>query len=235
MKARGMVVVVAFLLATVATAAVFLYVHGIRQQAESGGARVTVIVSKQDIPAGTRLDGLIEDGAFTTRSIPKDAVVGGAVTALSQLQGHVTSTPILAGEQIPTARLQGSTELPGGALGIPDGFQGVTIPLDTPEVVGGAVQRGDHVTIYGTFTEMGGTGSLDDVTSVIVPDAHVIKTSKTAIEEPSRQTMVTMALSPRDAEKVVFAQESGHVWMALLVPGERAPRRGVIRVAQVTH
>jgi hypothetical protein len=31
---------------------------------------------------------------------------------------------------------------------------------------------------------------------------------------------VTLELLPTDAEKVVFAQQNGTVWLALLVPGE---------------
>ena len=236
MKARGMVVVVAFLMATVATAAVFLYVNGVRKQAESGGERVAVIVSKTDIPAGTRLDDLITEGSFTTVSVPEDAVVTGAVTSLSQLKGRVTSTPVLAGEQIPTARLRGSTRLPGGTLGIPDGFQAVTVPLEASRVVGGGIRSGDHVTVYATFTDMGGQGSLDDVTVTVVPDARVVRTGKPGLEQAtSPETLVTMALSPRDAQKVVFSQESARLWMALLAPGQPAPQRGVIRVGQVTR
>src|SRR5919202_1790810 len=220
MKSRGMVVVVAFLLATVATASVFLYVNGVKKEAKGTGGSVEVIVSKQDIPTGTRLDDLIQSGAFTTAQLPTDNVVHGAVTSLSQLRGRVTSTPILAGEQIPTARLQGSQELPGGQLGIPSGFEAVSIPAEPAQVVGGIVHPGDHVTIFGTFTEMGGQGSLDDVTSVLVPDARIVKTTRPSIDQgPTTPMTITLALRPGDAQKVVFTQESGNVWMALLAPG----------------
>src|SRR5437899_7755342 len=121
MRSRGMVGLIAFLLATVATLTIFLYVHSVKRKAETGGAQVTVIVSKKDIPAATNLDTLITAGTFTTETIPKASEVQGAVSSLEQLKGRRTSAPVLAGEQIPAARLQGSTALPGGTFGIPTG------------------------------------------------------------------------------------------------------------------
>ena len=236
MKARGMVVVVAFLLATLATASIFFYVNGVRKQAKGSGDTVEVVVSKQDIPTGTRLDDLISRGAFTTTNVPSNNVVNGAVTSLEQLHGRVTSTPILAGEQIPTPRLQGSQSLPGGQLGIPAGFEAVSLPLEPPQVAGGAVHPGDHVTIFATFTELGGGGSLDDVTSVVVPDARIVKTSRPSIDQgPGAAMTVTLALRPGDAQKVVFAQTSGSLWMGLLPPGQAGTPKPRVTIGQVAR
>src|SRR5947208_6481831 len=93
MRSRGMVGLVAFLLATIATFSIFLYVHGVKHKAETGGAQVTVIVSKKDIPAATNLDTLITAGTFTTETIPKASEVQGAVSSLEQLKGRRTSAP----------------------------------------------------------------------------------------------------------------------------------------------
>jgi pilus assembly protein CpaB len=230
-----MVVVVAFVMATVATASIFFYVSGVKKQAKGSGETVEVIVSKQDIPTGTRLDDLIQSGAFTTDDVPTGNVVDGAVTSLSQLNGRVTSTPILAGEQIPTARLQGSQDLPGGQLGIPAGFEAISVPVEPAQIAGGAVHPGDHVTIFGTFTEMGGQGSLDDVTSVLVPDARIVKTTKPSIDQGPSGMMITLALRPGDAQKVVFAQNSGNVWMGLLPPGQVGASKPRVTIGQVAR
>src|SRR5213593_3829260 len=202
MKSRGMVGLVAFLLATVATAALFFYVHGIKRQAESGGGSVTVIVSKQDIPTGTDLDTLISSGAFTQTSIEEKDQVQGAVTSLEQLKGRRTAVPILAGEQIPIARLQGSTELPGGALGIPSGFQAMTVQLETQRIVGGVVHAGDHVAIYGSFQPP----VSPNVTVTLVPDVKVLRVTRpsTVDQASSQGTIMMLALRPADTERVVF-------------------------------
>src|SRR5437870_13322293 len=107
MKQRGVIVVAAFVLAAAATGAVFAYVHSVKKSSAAGSSLVQVVVSKQDIPAGTALSDLVSSGAFETEAVPKDTLVGGAVTSLSQLQNQRTVLPILAHEQISTARLTG--------------------------------------------------------------------------------------------------------------------------------
>src|SRR5437667_6840136 len=138
MKTRGLAMMVAFLLAIGATGAVFLYVQGVRKDAKGTATpnMVTVIVSKQDIAAQSNLDNLISDGAFTTLRIPANAIVQGAVTDVSQLKGQSTAFPILQGEQITTARLQGSsTQVAGGVLGIPAGYKALSLPVELSRAV----------------------------------------------------------------------------------------------------
>src|SRR4051812_10425542 len=106
MKSRGLVVALALLLAIGATAAVFLYVNGVREDASTTGTLTTVIVSTQDVQANADLDPLLaEDGVFVPKDVPESTLVDGAVTDIAQLQGRTTTFPIIANEQIPLSRL----------------------------------------------------------------------------------------------------------------------------------
>jgi pilus assembly protein CpaB len=224
MRSRGMVGVTAFVLATVATLAMFLYLHGVKHSAETGGAQATVVVSKKDLPAGTSMDAVISQGDLTTATIPAKDEVAGAVTSAEQLKGRVTNTPILAGEQIPVARLQGSTSLPGGTIGIPAGYEGVTLQLEAQRMVGGQIHASDHVAIYGSFAPP----VSPTVTVTLVPDVKVLRVSKpSTVDQAANQgtMLLTVALRPQDAEKVLFGQEHGSVWMALLAPGQAGQQR----------
>jgi pilus assembly protein CpaB len=236
MRSRGLVVAVAFMLAMSATFVVYLYVRGVEKKTSSG-EMVSVVVSDQDIPAGTKLDDLIEGGHFDSLQVPQDAVVRGAVTQLSQLNGRETSAPVLQGEQISTTRLRGSEQLPGGMLGIPDDMQAVTLPLEAPRLAGGAIQQGDHVTIYGTFQNVASTQkSVPAATATLVPDVEVLKVS-TATQPNTADTssQITLALKPLDAEKVVFAQEQGSVWMALLPPNSKGQKSRPVTAIQLVN
>jgi Flp pilus assembly protein CpaB len=153
MRSRGLVVVLALILATLATAGVFLYSRGVKEDALGGGAVVEVVVSKVDIPANSDLNQLIDDEEFALLQLPADAVVEDAVTDISQLKGRRNSVFILQGEQIPLSRVEGG-EVPGGVIGIPDGHQAITVALDAPRAVAGALAGGDNVTIYGTFEDI---------------------------------------------------------------------------------
>ena len=112
MKGRGLVVVLALVLATLATAGVFLYARGVKEEAKTGGTLVPVVVSKVDIAANSDLNALIDDKSFKELEVPKNAVVAGAVTSVDQLRDKRNSVAILAGEQIPLARIGGEGTLP---------------------------------------------------------------------------------------------------------------------------
>ncbi len=237
MRSRGLVVAVAFLLAMSATFVVYLYMRGLEERT-TGGEMVTVVVSADDIPAGTELDELIAEGRFETRRMPEDAVVRGVVTSIDELEGRETSAPILAGEQMSTTRLRGSEQLPGGMLGIPNGYQALTLPLETPRLAGGAIQHGDHVTIYGTFTNVASrAGNSPAATVTLVPDVEVLEVTQQEVTGETSQTMemVTLALKPKDAQAVVFAQEQGSVWMTLLPPNENGTDSGTTTAAELVR
>jgi len=209
MKSRGVVVVMALILATIATAGVFLYSRGVKQEAIKGGDLQDVIVSKVDIPANTELDEMISAQQFELLQVPQDAVVEGAVTDLAQLRGRRNSAFIIAGEQIPISRVE-TGEIPGGALGIPEGHQAISVTLDGPRAIAGALAGGDNVTIYATFEgvkinliqkdflktlKSGSTTSLQsqgelpdfDTTVVLSPQVEVLRVTHENSGDPSQE------------------------------------------------
>jgi pilus assembly protein CpaB len=257
-RVRGVAIVLALLLALGATVAVFLYLSAVKKEHRAPAADfTTVIVSKQDIPADTKLDSLISAGAFTTLEVPRDAIVAGSVTDLSQLRGRTTSTFVLQGEQIVTGRLQGSTQATGGVLGIPSGYQAVTVQLDPQKVPGQVLQPGDHVIVYATYSGVqiiGGTRlqailsgkatgtettttSAGDFTVDLVPDVQVLRVSNEnqdpAASSGNDGVLITLALQPKDAQDVVFSQEKGSIWLALLPPGQKGAPQGLTGVTPI--
>ena len=209
MKSRGVVVVLALILATIATGGIFLYSQGVKQDAIKGGDLRDVIVSKVDIPANTELDELIAASQFELLQVPVDAVVDGAVTDLSQLRGHRNSAFILAGEQIPISRVE-TGEIPGGVLGIPEGHQAISVTLEGPRAIAGALAGGDHVTIYATFEgvkislvqkdflkslQQGNVSGLQsqgelpefDTTVVLSPEVEVLRVTHEQTGDPAQE------------------------------------------------
>jgi pilus assembly protein CpaB len=182
-------------------------------------------------------------------------VVGGAITSLDQMKGKSNSVAILAGEQIPVARISG--EVPGGALAIPEGMEAMTVSLDASRAVAGAIQAGDQVSIYSTFkgvpmdaSNPSITGGRIDqsqaVTVVLVPTAQVLAVfrpvSSTAFnsgddaaqqEQLPGTVAVTLALSPDDSQHFVFAMENGSTWLGLLPPQEDGQSLRPVSYAEV--
>jgi pilus assembly protein CpaB len=248
MKGRALVVVLALILATLATVGVFMYARGVQEDAKTGGTMVSVVVSKVDIPARTDLDALIKEEQFKTIQVPQTAVVGGAITSLDQLRGKSNAAPILAGEQIPLARIEGT--VPGGALAIPKGMQAINIALDAPRAIAGVIAAGDNVTLYGTYTDVTDietSKKLPTVTTILVPTVEVLAVYRPTSGAPSisgsdQETQqpagsgtvsVTLALTEEDAQKFVFTMETAHVWLGLLPPGETGRTLPEVTFAEV--
>ncbi|HYT80338.1 MAG TPA: Flp pilus assembly protein CpaB [Actinomycetota bacterium] len=229
MKPRGLAMAVALLLAVGATSAIFLYVQGVKKEAKPAANNVTIIVSKKNITAGTKLDTLIQEGQFTTVSIPRNALVDGAVTTLAELQGQTTASFILQGEQIVRARLQGSTQSTGGVFGTRDGYQAVAVQLESQRVVGGFVQAGDHVVLYTTLDNKAGVS----FTATLVPDVRVLKIGDSSGAGKGGNNLVTLELKPVDAAKVILAQEQAHVWLALLPPDQQGLPQPPVTISQL--
>lgn len=248
MKTRKGALATAVVLAAGATAALFLYLQGLRADAVASSGPVApvdtvpVVVATQDIPAGTALDAVLAGGGFATEAIPATEMVESAVTDLEDLRGRRASAAILAGEQVSAARLQGGALPPGGVLGIPKGMVAVSVSLEIPRAGGGVVRQGDHITVYATFTDVTAVPAgaapgpaagpqaptpLGDVTVAVVPDAQVLRVMgpPSAATDISSNVQVTMALKPADAGRVVFAQENGSLWLALVPPEEHGVRQ----------
>jgi pilus assembly protein CpaB len=245
MKGRGLVVFLALVMATLATVGVFLYT----QNAEKGpavGEMVAVVVSNEDIPANTNLNILIAQDQFKIIQIPEVAVVEGAVTSVDQLRDKTNSLAILAGEQIPVARIQGEGTVPGGALGIPNGHEAITVSVDAPRAVAGAIGVGDHLAVYGTYSgfQTPAGKKIPTLTTVLVPLAEVLAVYQPNYGDPdtlgaaasqrgSGTVSLTLALTPVDAQRMVFTMETGSVWFGLLPPNDDGTQLQKITFVQV--
>jgi Flp pilus assembly protein CpaB len=251
------VVVLALILATLATVGVFLYSQGVKEDAKSGGDLVTVVVSDVDIPANSDLNQYIADGSFRALQVPVDAVVADAITQLSQLEGRRNSVVLFAGEQIPLGRVQGG-EVPGGLLSIPEGHQAVTVALDAPRAISGVLAGGDNVAIYATFTgvevvrlnkklQAPADGTQErpqpfDTTIVLAPQVEVLRVIREVADviageqqdaSASSSIQVILALEPLEAQRFVYAMEQGLVYLSLLPPGEEGVQLDPLTAARV--
>ena len=246
MRSRGLVVAIAVVLAIVAAAAVILYTNGVKTNAVSGGT--DVVVSSQDIGANISLNTLIDQGAFKTIKVPTDALVQGAVTSVDQLRDQSTTQPILANEQISTSRLSSGTAVAGGTLGISDGHVAVSLKLDAPSAVNGAISRGSYITVYATFNSIkflkgatpsqmlanatkpavngqSATTTLPTITITLIPAVKVLDVVNPAVDSSGKTTgsgpvTLTLDLTPADAQNLVYGQQTGNVYVGLLPPGD---------------
>jgi hypothetical protein len=103
-KGRGPVVGV-LIVTTLATAGVVVSSHLV-ESSPVGVEMVQVVVSEVDIPRRTDLDELIKVDEFRIIQVPEGVVVKGAITSIDELRDAHNRVVILAGEQIPVARIK---------------------------------------------------------------------------------------------------------------------------------
>lgn len=236
MRSRLIILIVALLLGGVAALTTNWYLNRATERLEAGTEPVEVLVASETIPRGALADDLLDDGLIVTREVPRRYVSADAVSSPKAIRGQVLAAPLSAGELVTTARFQAPLEA-GLAYSVPDGLVAVTIPSDAVRGVAGLLQPGDFVMVTATFEP--GPNGVEALTRVLLPKARVLAVGTDvgapAAEEPTNDRSltantssgpeeqaaqaaptVTLALAPLDVEKIVFAEEQGSVWLALL-------------------
>lgn len=167
--------------------------------------------------------------------LPAAAVVAGGVTDLSEVAGLLTSTELQPGEQLLASRFV-APEAINEAVEVPAGMHELSIQLPTPRVIGGELRAGDTVGVFyssslpeetaqseeanGTEAPGGANAThliLHKVLVTAVSGASSVTTNEDGeevVEAPEGSLMVTVALSPADAEQLVFAAEFGSIWLS---------------------
>ena len=87
-------------LAVLAAILVGYYVVSYRNSVTHGAGLVKVLVASRDIPAGTAGSSIAAGGYLETQTVPRRAVVSGAVTSGSPLTSLVAGAEIYKGQQI---------------------------------------------------------------------------------------------------------------------------------------
>lgn len=239
MRTKIIVLVVAVLLGLAAAYAAVNYIEGARSTIEAGEQPVQVLVAQQDLPAGLPSEELVDNEYVVLVEIPRRFVADGAVSSTAVIAGKLLTVPLTKGEQITEARFSLPTEA-GLSFAVPEDFVAVAVNNNASRGVAGLIRPGDSVVVYATFAPSGGleeavtklmlpkarvlavgasTSSLDETAAEETNDGAGGLTGTRAAERAEAPSTITLALSTADAEKIVFAEEQGSIWLALLGPG----------------
>jgi len=138
-------------LGLISAALAFVYLRSAGEETtggSSGGPTTPVVVAAQDIPGGTRISG----DMLTVKNISSAEVLTGAFSDPAELVEQVTVVPLVAGEQVITAKIAGgdATALgddPPLSLILPEGQRAVAAPIANVDAVSGLVRPGDYVDV----------------------------------------------------------------------------------------
>jgi pilus assembly protein CpaB len=206
------------------------YVRGADARALDGVRTVEVLVVDELIPAGT--PGAELKGMVRTELVPAKVALDGRVTDLAGIEGRVATVDLQVGEQLLSSRFAEPGDLQvAGTVAVPDGLQELSVLLEPQRVIGGRIAAGDTVGVYLSQVLPDGTGQTSAVLhSVLVtqvqgapsaPDAEgSTETASTTSGAPVGSLMLTLAVTAKDAETVVFGMEHGTLWLSLETEGD---------------
>jgi pilus assembly protein CpaB len=228
----------AVLVAALGTTLVFAYVKKADDRAIADQRPVTVLIAKATIAAGTRVIDAANSGAFQSKELPQSAVAPGALSSTEPIKDQVALGTIFPGQQL-LSGMFGATAATTASIAIPPGQIAASFSFGDPQRVAGFVQPGSEIVIFLT-------SSLDNSVSstrVLLPKVTVIAVGPTTITPPANpaqanpealpRAMLTLALTQAQAQKLIFAQGNGSLYLGLLNdkslirPGSGANARNV--------
>jgi len=176
---------------------------------------VPVVVAADDIPAGARVDA--RDVRVIT--LPQPAVPPGAFTGTSQILGRGAILPVSKGDFILPNKLAPVNAGAGLPSMIPQGMRAVSVRVNDVVSVAGFVQPGTHVDVLATGSE--GSGN-ERQTITVLENVLVLAVGKSldrsATADAQTAPVITLAVSPDDAQKVALVSQEGRIQLSLRNP-----------------
>lgn len=251
MKTRILILAAAVVLGLFAAMGAGRYLDAERDRLVRGNEMVTVLVASQDLPTGMTASEIIDKNYLQQREVPRQFIAAGAISSAAALEGKVVASSVSKDEQITQARFKLPAEV-GLASATPDGYLAISLPYDAARGVGGLVKPGDQVAVIGTLEQ----DDEEPQTKIVISKAKVLAlgqaiqrdqlensgVSTAGNEAPlaagnaaaEMPATITLALTPEDAEKLVFAQEQGSIWLALFAPSDTStPKTSGVGYKQV--
>jgi pilus assembly protein CpaB len=200
---------VAILLALGGGLGLVAYVKNADRRAMGSMESARVLLVDKDITSGTAAESIGKH--VSIHLVPARTVVAGALTSLGAVQGLVTTSDLVQGEQLLPSQVD-----------VPPGMQEVSISLDSERALGGNLAPGDRVGIIISTDEK---EEIPALTQTILHKVLVSRVTGGNVvsepdadkedEAPATTVLVTFAVSAGDAEKVVYAANYGKPWLSL--------------------
>jgi pilus assembly protein CpaB len=171
------------------------------------------VVAARDLPLGT----MLAPGDVKTIDWPSLTVPPGYATREDEVLGHGLITPVSANEPLMTAKLADKEAGGGLPIVIPEGMRAVSVKVDEVIGVAGFVLPGTRVDVLVTLSD--GGDREEAATRVILQNVRTVASGQTiqkdANGEPQNATVITLLVTPEEAEKLTLAATEGQIQLAL--------------------
>jgi len=226
---RATIAAVAILLAVVAGVGAYIYLSGADQRAQKNYDLVDAFVAAGNIPKGTSGQQAVSGQLIVTKKVVRNSRPETALPGTSAIANQVAVTDINKGDFIFSNSFVDQAQSQPGLSDLAKGDVAVTVSVDDVRGVAGFVQPGDRVNVmrYASTKNPPGVQQGPDVgsyyTAYVAQNLRVLAVGHLAVNSvptttapsgapaaaaaPTGSVLITLEVSPLDAEKVVLAQQ----------------------------
>jgi pilus assembly protein CpaB len=225
MGRRVIAIVIALFVALFGAFGVVAYAQGADSRAVAGQKTQIVYIAKSEVPMGTSAAQAVAQNLIVRQPVVARGVPQGALTEAGALTGSLVATSaIMPGEIVLASRFgpQAATNMQG----IPAGMIAISVSLTDPERIAPLLAPQSHIVIFDT-SGGGAAGSANSkvrLTRILLPDVQVIgvgnqtvqpapssNTNQSSQQASSAAALVTVAVSPADAQLLVHEIQAGNL------------------------
>lgn len=179
-----------------------------------------VVAAARALPTGARVT------AADLRLVawPDSAPVAGSFSKVESVVDRGIIAPVLENEPITQAKLAPLEAGAGLPPTIPPGMRAISVRVNEVVGVAGFVLPGTRVDVFVTLQRQ-----PDSLTRIVVSNVQVLTAGTRYDQEQSKageampSSVVTLLLTPEDAERVVLASSEGQIMLALRNPLDVEP------------
>jgi pilus assembly protein CpaB len=225
MGRRIIAIMAALVVALLGVVGVVVYAQAADGRAVAGQAAQTVFIAKAAVPMGTTAAEAVTQQLMVPEKVVAKGVPQGALkTVTADIGKLVATSTILPGEIVLTSRF-GALSSSATTQVIPPGMIAITVTLTDPQRIAPLLAPLSHIVIFDTIgVKSGGTAATGQLTKILLPDVEVIgvgdQTAQPAAastadpasqKAPGNVALVTVAVSPVDAQLLVHAVQTGNL------------------------
>jgi pilus assembly protein CpaB len=183
-------------------------------------AHTFVVAAARELPTGTRVSA----SDLKIVPWPDGAPVSGAFAKVDDIVNRGVVMSVQENEPVTEAKLAPIEAGAGITPVIPDGMRAISVRVNEVIGVAGFVTPGTRVDVFATLQQQ-----PTSQTRIIVSNVQVLaagtryEQDKNKPGEPIPSSVVTLLVTPQDAERVVLASTEGQVMLALRNPLDVAP------------
>jgi pilus assembly protein CpaB len=171
-----------------------------------------VVIAANDLEVGA----IVREEDVRLVPWPSDAVPEGYATSASDVVGRGVITPVRVNEPLLGSKLAELGSGGGLPITIPSGMRAVSVRVDDVIGVAGFVLPSTRVDVLVTLTP---PGSSDPASRVILQNVQAVAAGQEIQRDedgtPMTVTVITLLVTPENAEKLVLAASQGRIQMAL--------------------